>query len=309
MAGEADIADVKVELEPGEAVQPNGAAAPGGDTAQPLSTTVDEGVDDLRKKLDDAERRAAEAERRAGEATRRATAATGDAHASQMAVLEGAIQTLDANKATFEAQYEEALGAGDFKKAAAINTQLAENAAQRLEVSRGKAALERQRVLPTDTNDIVERFAAQLQPRSAAWIRAHPQYVTDDKLNAQMMAAHWDAVGKGIVEGTDAYFDAVNTRLGLTAAPARPNGAVSVEASAALTQPTAAAPLSAAAAPAASREVQPSPAPASRGGATRTVRLTREQQEAARISGLTNEEYARNLVAEEARKKAAATTH
>ena len=54
------------------------------------------------------------------------------------------------------------------------------------------------------------------------------------------------------------------------------------------------------------REVQPSPAPPSRGnGASRTVRLSPEQQEAAKISGLSNEEYARNLVAEKSRN----TTH
>jgi hypothetical protein len=291
---DSDVDVVLAEDAGSDEVKANGAAgaAPPGDVAQ--------GVEELQRKLDEADRRTAEAERRASEAERRAHTATGSVHDSQLAMLASALDTLDANKGVLESSYAAALGDGAFARAAKINTELAENTAQRMEISRGKATIEAQietrKTAPPaaapGSASMVEQFATQLQPRAAAWIRAHPDYVTDRNKNARMLSQHYEIVAAGIEEGSDAYFERIEQGLGMRArAAAATNGADHEEAA-----------LSAAAQAAGRRDaVQPPPAPASRGGAgVRTIRLTPAEQEAAKISGLSNEEYAKNLAAERA---------
>lgn len=60
-----------------------------------------------------------------------------------------------------------------------------------------------QRTAPADP---VERFTAQMAPRAAAWIRAHPDCVTDEQKNKDMLKEHHRALADGLVEGGDEYF-------------------------------------------------------------------------------------------------------
>jgi hypothetical protein len=72
---------------------------------------------------------------------------------------------------------------------------------------------------PTDR---VEQFAAQMSPRSAAWIRAHPDCITDSKKNARMMAAHNLALADDIPVDSDEYFSRIEAGVGATTARVEP---------------------------------------------------------------------------------------
>ncbi len=247
--------------------------------------TVEEGVAELQRKLDEAERGRQAAERRADEASRRAGHAETTAHGTQVAFIQGALDTLNANREQLIRDYATAMSAGEFEEAGKIQARMADEAAQKIELERGKSALEAQRTTarqPAGDSDKIEAYTRTLQPRAAAWIKAHPEYVLDQRKNQQMLAQHWAALAAGHEEGGDTYFKFIESGL---AGPARPAAAAAQPAAAAADPTAAAAQLTQ------RRDVQPSPAAPSRGGA-RSIRLSQREQEAARISGLSDEEYA-----------------
>lgn len=281
MADEDDKLDVQVtdskikEVDPAESQDDVGH-----------EETVEDGVAELQRKLGDAERGRREAERQRDEATRRAHQADTTAHGTQLAFIQGALDTLNSNREQLIRDYATAMSAGEFEEAGKIQARMADEAAQKIELERGKSALETQRTtqprIPAGDNEKVEAYTRTLQPRAAAWIRAHPEYVLDPRKNQQMLAQHYAALATGHEEGGDDYFKFIESGL---ERPAR---------SPAATQATAADPTASAAQVTQRRDVQPSPAAPSRGGA-RTIRLSAREQEAARISGLSDEEYAANM--------------
>lgn len=45
-----------------------------------------------------------------------------------------------------------------------------------------------------------------MAPRAAAWIRSHPECITDKAKNSKMMATHFSALADGLEEGGNEYF-------------------------------------------------------------------------------------------------------
>jgi len=141
---------------------------------------------------------------------------------------------------------------------------------------------------PISAHDPVETLASQLSPRSAAWVRSHPEFARNERLTQKMIAAHNFVTADGMQPDTDEYFETVERLLGVRAPTA------SVEA--------AEAPMSAAAAPA-QRRSSPAAAPVSRsgtgtgGGGPNVVRLSADEREMAKMMNMTAEEYARNKLA------------
>jgi hypothetical protein len=133
--------------------------------------------------------------------------------------------------------------------------------------------------------DPVEAMASQLTPRSAAWVRSHPEYARDNRLRDKMIAAHNLAVADGFVADTDDYFHEVEAALKI----AKP-------------QPDEREETVIAGEKALQRRSSPAAAPVSRSGSApgsnpRVVRLTPDQIEAAKDSHMTPEEYAKNMLA------------
>ena len=133
------------------------------------------------------------------------------------------------------------------------------------------------------SNDPVEQVASQLSPRSAAWVRSHPEYVRDPVKYESMLRAHNVAVAEGYAPDSDAYFQYVESRLGFRNEPkAEPE----------------AEPTSAAAKPAQKRQAAPA-APSSSvagsgSGRTLVARLSAEEREIAEMLKITPEEYAKH---------------
>jgi hypothetical protein len=151
-----------------------------------------------------------------------------------------------------------------------------------------------------------DQYVSGFAPQAQAWLRAHPDCVPTQfggkaDMNAKMMRGHYDALSKGLTPNTEPYFKMIEDSIKSEAA-----AAVTEIATQQPKQPQRIAP----AAPP-SRE----PPGAQPTGGTRQVRLTQDEQEAARISFPAmkpNEAYAayaRNKIDLEAEGKLGRTTH
>ena len=174
---------------------------------------------------------------------------------------------------------------GNFSAAADIQQEMSGNAAKLLQLSNGLEAMKARPKTPEPRqapSDPVEAFASLLSPKSADWVRKHPEYVKDAKLNRKMIAAHELAMADGMPVDSAEYFSAIEETLKIKAAP--PQTETSDEYAAKVTQ---------------RRDAAPAAAPVSRGGSTRTnvVRLSAAEREMADMMGMKPEDYAKNKMA------------
>lgn len=256
--------------------------------ATKTEVTPEEGINELKKKLENAEAARRDAERRAHEAqvkVHRATAETKDANYN---MILNAIETVKGRGEALKGAYAEAMNVGDFTKAAEIQEAIALNSGQLSDLKRGKKAMkdqlkeaeERAKAQPVEPprGDVVDQIASSVSPRSADWVRSNRDILKDERAIRKMFRAHEDAIDEGIEPDTDGYFRFIEARLGK--------------------QPPAPAesPMSEASAP--RRSVPPPPAPVTRSSPRQgVVRLTRDQAETARMMGMTESEYAKNMIA------------
>lgn len=272
------LEDIEVQVE-GDDEAP---AAP-----EPVVPPVEDGIADLKRQLDEERARRAEAERRAHEAAQLAHAARSDKEDTDIQLVSNAIDTLDRDTEILKAGYAQAMQQGDFRRAAEIQEEMSENAAKMLQLRNGLEAMKAKPKTPPPQpmpRDPVEAFASQLTPRSADWVRAHPEYVRDAKLNRKMIAAHELAVADGHVPDTDGYFEAIEETLRIKpqAAPREVDLDASETAAKVVQR----------------RDAAPAAAPVSRGQPSRnTVRLTAAEREMAEMMNMKPEEYARNKLA------------
>lgn len=273
--------DIEVSLEP---VEKTPEAEVTIDKAAPnMPVDPDESIEDLRQRLADAEQARREADQRAAEAARQVAAARGEVDNSNLQLVNSAIDQLTAQKEQLKVNYAAALAAQDYDTAAEINAALSENTQRLILLENGKTSLENQPKRAPEISEPVERMASSLSPRSAEWIRRNPDFARDPRLTRRMIAAHNLAETEGLVADTDAYFEHIENTLKIGR---RPTTQVEPDADT----------YSAASAPTQRRNgPPPAAAPVSRNnGATRRYRLTPEEADAARASGLSNEEYALN---------------
>jgi len=250
--------------------------------------TPEEGINHLKKQLEDERKARSDADRRANEAQQLANKAQRDVQDGDYQLIVSAIDKAKSNSELLKNAYAESMAAGDYRKVADIQEALALNANKLSTLENGKSALENKLRQPVQqvNNDPVEEFASRLTPRSANWIRNNPDYARDPKKYESMVRAHNHAMGEGYVPDTDAYFQHVESRLGLRNAP-EPEADDDV--------------VSIAAAPTQKRTAAPA-APTTRmasntSGKPTTVRLTPEQREMASMMGYSPEDYAKYMVA------------
>lgn len=292
---ELDGPEIEVEIEGQE-----GGGAEGAATGPDVSP--EEGIAALKAQLKESQDATAaanaardDAERRAAAAAGQATDAAKTARESEIQQIDSAIEVAKQNSGILKSNYAVAAAAGDWDAAAEAQEGMAKNAAQLMALEQGKKALEDAPLPKAEVRiDPVEALASQLTPRSAAWVRAHPEFARDGRQYQRMVAAHNLAVGDGLAPDSDAYFEAVETTLKLrkTAEPSKEDV-------------NAGDPISAAGKPAVKRgESQPAAAPPNGGGNGRQrIRLTKEQVEIAAACGQTPQQYANELARIEREKR------
>ena len=276
--------------------------------------------------------RADNASRVAQQHEQAANALREQAEGRELTIINNGIESANRDLAAHRAELERASEAGEFGKAADAQLKLAKAAAalDRLEDAKinyeagtRKTPLTEGRVESAAADDQrtpFEKYVSSFAPASQAWLRAHPDCVPpevggDSTRNSKMMAGHYAARAQGFQPNTPDYFRIIEENTGDRApvsAAAAVIAAGSDDADAAVTQ--------AAAVPKPKPRAQPS-APPSRdppnGGqrTTRSVTLTRDQQEAAKISFPQLEpakafaQYARNLIELESEGKMGRLSH
>ena len=254
-----------------------------------VSLEPDKVLSELEMKLA-AERKARmEAEQRARLAAAQAEKAKSEVADTNYHLVESAIETLKREKELVKQSLAEAHAQQDFNRIAELQDALAKHNSDLNDLQRGQKAmrLEAERAPKQQEADygappqgeLIDQIAASVTPRSAAWINSHRDSLSNDKTIKKMFRAHEDAVDDGIQPDSDEYFQYIESRLGLSAsndggdAPAK-----------------------------AQKRTAPPAAPVSRGGngmgsRPNVVRLTPEQREMAEMMGMTDQEYARNLLA------------
>jgi hypothetical protein len=248
---------------------------------------TDEGLEKLKADLANERALREAAEQRANAASAAEVQARTAVQGSQLDLVTNAISQFTSQKAQLEASYAQALTDQDFAAAAKIQGQMVEAQVKLSEMARAKAQMERApKPAPSVAPDPVEQLAAQLSPKSAEWVRNHPEFARDPAKKRRMERAHEDAVEDGLVPDSAEYFAFVENRLKVSRADAE----------------SAQEAYSDAARPTQTRSAPPASAPVSRTGngtASRTnvVTLTPEQVEMAKLMDMTPQEYARHTLA------------
>jgi len=291
------------------------AAAPesedrGSDIVVPADDGGAGGDEDWKVQLEAAQKKAEEAEAKRAEAERLAQSrqaeierfqqensrARTDVAASNLSAVDNAIANADHERNEAKAKLKAAMETADFEAVAEAQDQLASVAIKAQRLKEGKAAIERQIEDAKRNVDPVEQYTKALSPQSAAWIRVHPEVVREADKRSALERAHYSALGEGIVPDTPEYFAHMDKKMGYAVAEADP-------------QPRSAAPVTTAPA----RQPSAPAAPVSRGGSLdtssprqTTIRLTAAQREIAAACGMTDAEYAKQLIAIQ---RESATTH
>lgn len=150
---------------------------------------------------------------------------------SNLKIILNAIDATEQAAASAEQEYVQAMNAGDHTRAIKAQRLIAQAESQLLQLQNGRQKLEESLQEPAEGSvyenqvpsfepqipqDPVEMYAERLAPRSAAWLRSHPEAVS--KLN-KLTRAHQDAVEDGITPESDEYFQYIEARLGFDRAP------------------------------------------------------------------------------------------
>jgi hypothetical protein len=256
------------------------------------SQTPEDGIAELKARLEDEKKLRLEAETRAHQAQQVVSRANIEVQDSNLQLINGAIDKLKRESTYLKSNFKEAMAAGDYDAAAQAQEIMSLNAAKLLQLQNGKSSLEERLANPQpvtpQSNDPVERVAATLSPKSAAWIRAHPQCITDQRMYQKMVGAHNIAMADGYAVDSDAYFNAIESQLGFRRA------AEPVDDGEDVTLSAASAPVQKRTAPAAAPTTRTASGTPSK---SQVVRLSAEMREMASMMGMSPEDYAKNMVA------------
>lgn len=293
MTDKQEDKDVEVQLDLEDAVQAEEKPSKVEKLASNDEETPEKGIAKLKKRLEEEQKARWEAENKVRQQQAQAQKAHVESQDKDLTLINGAIRQVKTSNDMLKAEYKAALASGDYDKAADLQEFMSVNAAKMLQLENGKVALEnklKQPIQPVErSNDPVEQVASQLSPRSASWVRSHPECVRDQKLYAKMIGAHNFAVADGYVPDSDAYFDFIEKSLGYKEA-LEPSESVEAAENPQVQAATITRTRS-----------SPTAAPTSKIASSGTrgpnvVRLTAQEREIAEMMKMSPEDYARNKV-------------
>jgi hypothetical protein len=272
-------------------------AAPEGE--QSLVLGAEEGIDVLRDRLEKAKERLAAEKQARLEAEQHVNRANMEVKENQMHLVANAIDVLGREREIIKNNIKELMSIGDYDRVVDLQEMLAINNSKLMELETGFKEMRNQPApqppKPPEASDIVDNLIRQVTPRSANWLEKNRDYLTDTKALRVMERAHGDALDNDIEPDSNEYFKFIEKRLGI-AKPQRVERYQEFDDDE---------PVMSAASSATQRRSAPPAAPVSRsaqaGTNQRTVRLTPDQIEAAKISGLSPQKYYELMVKERER--------
>jgi hypothetical protein len=195
------------------------------DPAEELKAQVNE-LNSLKEERAAERKRAEEAERRAAALEHEAAAAHQRASDSDFSTITTALEAAQAEAEQAKKDIRAAKEAGDANAEVDAIDKLTTAKATLLRLDEAKADAEtRKKASPRKeqvSSDPVEAYAQGRTEPTAAWIRAHPDYITDGRKNDKLIAAHHDAKAEGYAPDSKRYFDHIEKFLGLKATDEAP---------------------------------------------------------------------------------------
>lgn len=202
---------------------------PHGKTAQ---RPEPDGVESLRAQLAAARLREAEKARRVEELERRNREFETASVETKTSILDAGIREAGLQKEAAKRAFQEAAAQQNAEGMADAQDKMADAAARLLRLQEGKSELQRQSGQPRTEGRVeardaqqqpvhdnpIERVAAQMPAKSAAWIRQHPECITDAGMYDRMIRSHHVAVDQGLEPESPEYFGFIEQRLGYRAA-------------------------------------------------------------------------------------------
>lgn len=273
---------------------------------QPAETPVVEAQDDeddpkdvekalkkLKKRVEKEKEGRLEAERRAKELEVQAAQAMNKASESDFHLVSSAIDRINIEQDILKSQLRDSMSIGDYDKAAEIQAAMMSNTTNLKQLERGLEEMKsqpRQPVQPMPRQEVtVDDLIDKVTPRSAEWLRANRDAIADTRAIRIMGRAHEDAIDNGIIPESDEYFRFVENRLGIGKNEDRYEDATSGAAKAIKSRQSP---------PAAPVSRNPTNSQGNRPG---VIQLTAAEVEAAKISGVTPQEYYRNKMRDQSR--------
>lgn len=253
---------------------------------------IDKALKKLNKKLEKERKARIEAETLARQATEHARMAHNEVTDSNLHLVSGAIESVKRDQEILKANLRDAMAIGDYDKAADLQEQMASNISNLRQLERGFEEMKQQpRIQPQAPGPrelTVDTLIDQVTPRSAAWLKQNRDHLPDSRAIRVMARAHEDAVDFGITPESDAYFQFVENRLGISNKRSSIPEVDSVMSDASSAK---------------QRRSPPPSAPVSRNPIDSpqrpgVIRLTPAEVEAAKISGITPLEYHENKMRE-----------
>lgn len=294
MSGNKEQLEIFVEEEPNEAKEPEIVIEEEPETAKTASRESEkaavepnEAIERMKRQLEDERRARADAEMRARQAHEQATKAYSEVNDTNTQLVHSAIQQVKTQNGILTSQYAEAMNTNDYERAAQIQSEISHNAAKLVHLENGLQEMKNapprmpvEPMPPAPRGDAIDQIINAVTPASADWLRSNRDNLRDERSIKKMFRAHDDAVDDGIQPDTAEYFRYIEQRLGI-------NRAVEEESV-----------MSSASKPV-QRSAPPAAAPVNRGTSPRNnvVRLSRAEAEAAKMLGMTDQEYAKNKLA------------
>lgn len=144
------------------------------------------------------------------------------------AAIEAVISETEAGLNAAKQQFKQAYDAGDGEALANAQLRISELTVARVENMRRRDALPTAEQVAAEATAPIkdpskmtpsERFEAylsQFQPKAQDWLRKHPEFASDAKLNRKLSRAHEEAtLDRDLEENSPEYFDFINQKLGL----------------------------------------------------------------------------------------------
>ena len=254
---------------------------------------VDKAFKKLNKKLEEERKARMDAEAMARQATEHARLAQNEASDSNLHLVNGAIESVRRDQELLKGHLRDAMAIGDFDKAAELQEQMAGNITNLRQLERGFEEMKQQPRMqpqgPAPGELTVDTLIDRVTPRSAEWLQRNRDALPDARSIRVMARAHEDAIDYGIAPESDAYFQFVENRMGITSTRRSIPEVDNVMSDAASSKQRRSTP------PSAPVSRQPIDSPNHRPG---VITLTAAEVEAAKISGITPQEYYRNKMRE-----------
>lgn len=174
-----------------------------------------------KKRADESERRAAERDTEARRAEEKAARSQSDLEDSRLLTIQNAIAATEAKRKDLRSRLIAAKSAGDWETETDLSLEVAQVTTEMQRLTEGKNVLEnriteeRERAkAPPTPADPLEAAVAKMTPRSANWVRSHPEVVFDPVRNAELVLADKLAQRAGIDPNSDAYYAHMDKQMG-----------------------------------------------------------------------------------------------